>query len=92
MAESRRPRRHCAARRTAAPSAVHYVGYVEDDETPEMIMKKFEELEKVCCTSIQPLKDSTYTFTPLDTFSFHPNSADSRISFFTPHTDEAWHI
>jgi hypothetical protein len=29
------------------PSAVHYVGYVEDDETPEMIMKKFEELEKV---------------------------------------------
>ena len=29
------------------PSAVHYVGYVEEDETPEMIMKKFEELEKV---------------------------------------------
>lgn len=33
--------------KSAAPSAVHYVGYVEDDETPEMIMKKFEELEKV---------------------------------------------
>ena len=47
MAEGGRPRRHCAARRTAAPSAVHYVGYVEDEETPEMIMKKFEELEKV---------------------------------------------
>ena len=29
------------------PSAVHYVGYVEEDETPEMIMKKFEELDKV---------------------------------------------
>jgi hypothetical protein len=29
------------------PSAVHYVGYVEEDETPEMIMKKFEELERV---------------------------------------------
>lgn len=47
MAEGRRPRRHCASRRVGAPSAVHYVGYVEDDETPEMIMKKFEELEKV---------------------------------------------
>lgn len=46
MAENRRPRRNCAARKTAAPSAVHYVGYVEDNETPEMIMKKFEELEK----------------------------------------------
>ena len=50
MAEGKRPRRHCASRRTAAPSAVHYVGYVEDDETPEMIMKKFEELEKVYFT------------------------------------------
>jgi len=29
------------------PSAVHYVGYVEDEETPEMIMKKFEALEAV---------------------------------------------
>lgn len=29
------------------PSAIHYIGYVEEDETPEMIMKKFEELEKV---------------------------------------------
>ena len=27
------------------PSAVHYVGYVEDDETPEMIMRKFQALE-----------------------------------------------
>jgi len=24
-----------------------YVGYVEDNETPEMIMKKFEALDKV---------------------------------------------
>jgi hypothetical protein len=47
MEGGRRPKRICAARKTAAPSAVHYVGYVEDNETPEMIMKKFEELEKV---------------------------------------------
>ena len=26
---------------------MHYLGYVEEDETPEAIMKKFEELEKV---------------------------------------------
>ena len=43
----RRPKRRCATKRANVPSAVHYVGYVEDDETPEMIMKKFEELEKV---------------------------------------------
>lgn len=29
------------------PSAVHYVGYVEDDETPESIARKFEELERI---------------------------------------------
>lgn len=34
-------------RKTALPAATHYVGYVEDDETPEMIMKKFEELERI---------------------------------------------
>ena len=43
----RRPKRRCAAAKTAMPSAIHYVGYVEDDETPEAIMRKFEELEKV---------------------------------------------
>jgi N6-adenosine-specific RNA methylase IME4 len=32
---------------TTVPSAVHYVGYVEDDETPEMIMSKFQELEEI---------------------------------------------
>ena len=43
-----RPKRQCAQRRSRAlPSASHYVGYVEEDETPEMIMKKFEELERV---------------------------------------------
>jgi len=48
MEGERRPKRNCAGRKSAAaPSAVHYVGYVEDNETPEMIMKKFEELEKV---------------------------------------------
>ena len=43
----RRPRRRCVANKSSIPSAIHYVGYVEEDETPEMIMKKFEEMEKV---------------------------------------------
>ena len=34
-------------RATQAPSSAHYVGYVQDDETPEQIMKKFEELERI---------------------------------------------
>ena len=45
--DGRRLRRRRAGNGAAMPSAVHYVGYVEEDETPEMIMKKFEELEKV---------------------------------------------
>ena len=47
--EGRRPRRRAAAkhRSTQLPSAAHYVGYVEDDESPEMIMRKFEALERV---------------------------------------------
>ncbi|KAI8067162.1 hypothetical protein BC940DRAFT_333741 [Gongronella butleri] len=44
---SDRPRR----KRQAAPrrqvSNVHYVGYVEDEESVEAIMKKFEELERI---------------------------------------------
>jgi hypothetical protein len=47
MSEDRRPKRRCVTRKTLVPSAAHYVGYVEEDETPEMIMKKFEALEKV---------------------------------------------
>ncbi|KAL4447954.1 hypothetical protein ABPG75_005173 [Micractinium tetrahymenae] len=45
----RRAKRRCARKytSTAMPSAVHYVGYVEDDETPEMIMAKFVELERI---------------------------------------------
>ena len=43
----RRPKRRCVTARANVPSAVHYVGYVEDEETPEMIMRKFEELNKV---------------------------------------------
>ena len=45
--ECSRPKRRRAATRATVPSAVHYLGYVEEDETPEAIMKKFEELEKV---------------------------------------------
>lgn len=44
-AGGRRPKRRCARRATANEAL--YVGYVEDNETPEMIMKKFEALEKV---------------------------------------------
>eukprot|EP00887_Chlorella_sp_A99_P001347 scaffold14.g1347.t1 len=46
----RGPKRRCTARARAGaalPSAIHYVGYVEDDETPEMIMAKFQELERI---------------------------------------------
>jgi hypothetical protein len=42
-----RAKRRCVLRRAALPSAAHYVGYVEDDETPAMIMRKFEEMERV---------------------------------------------
>lgn len=41
-----RPRRRMS-RPSQLPSAAYYVGYVEEGETPQMIMKKFEELEKV---------------------------------------------
>lgn len=45
--------------RTRIPNAEHYVGYVEDDETPEMIMKKFEEFERVVPTT-DPIHSSTH--------------------------------
>ena len=43
MSDSSRPRRKC---RKTKPNPVMYVGYVEDDETPEMIMKKFATMEQ----------------------------------------------
>lgn len=47
MAE-RQSKRRCPQRSVEQmPSAVHYVGYVEDDETPESIVRKFEELERI---------------------------------------------
>ncbi len=54
--EGRRLRRRRAGNTGGMPSAVHYVGYVEEDETPDMIMKKFEELDKVvhCATWDMP--------------------------------------
>jgi len=33
-------------RKFKKPSNAYFLGYVDDDETPEMILKKFEELEK----------------------------------------------
>ena len=54
MSEVARPKRKASAslrartsRGNTAPSSAHYVGYVQDDETPEMIMKKFEEMERI---------------------------------------------
>eukprot|EP00879_Flechtneria_rotunda_P014792 GHRR01015456.1.p1 GENE.GHRR01015456.1~~GHRR01015456.1.p1 ORF type:complete len:425 (+),score=130.60 GHRR01015456.1:682-1956(+) len=44
---SERSKRRCVLRKTALPDATHYVGYVEDEETPEMIMRKFEEMERI---------------------------------------------
>ncbi|QDZ20492.1 hypothetical protein HOP50_04g30100 [Chloropicon primus] len=59
-----RPRRGAARRSrlggsAGLPSAVHYVGYVEDDETPEMIMKKFEALERVKQAVLDKRLDTT---------------------------------
>lgn len=46
--EGRTSKRRCPQRRNdQMPSAVHYVGYVEDDETTESIARKFEELERI---------------------------------------------
>ncbi|KAI7864892.1 hypothetical protein BDF14DRAFT_1875753 [Spinellus fusiger] len=44
---SDRPRRARKQKATVASSNVHYVGYVEDAESVEAIMKKFEELERI---------------------------------------------
>jgi len=60
----RRPKRRCASRNvhtSAMPSAVHYVGYVEEDETPEMIMAKFQELERIQKAVVEAKKDQIET-------------------------------
>jgi hypothetical protein len=44
---SERPKRRSVLRKNSLPDAIHYVGYVEDEETPEMIMRKFEEMERI---------------------------------------------
>jgi len=52
---SNRPKRKAAqnvrnsarAKSKVKPSSSMYVGYVEEDETPEMIMAKFAELERI---------------------------------------------
>lgn len=49
-AAGNRRKRRCVTNKSVMPSAVHYVGYVEDDETPEAIMKKFEAMEMVWFT------------------------------------------
>lgn len=46
-----RPKRRCVRNHggedAKLPSAAHYVGYVEEDETEDMIMRKFAELDKL---------------------------------------------
>lgn len=49
---SSRPKRRTVLRKSALPDATHYVGYVEDDETPEMIMRKFEEMERIKAAAV----------------------------------------
>lgn len=51
---STRSKRPGASRKQ--PSASHYVGYVDDEESVASILKKFEELEKFQ-TQIQSTKD-----------------------------------
>lgn len=41
-----RPRRRCQ-KQNKTPDPSYYLGYVDDEETPEMIMKKFEALERL---------------------------------------------
>lgn len=47
MEGQRRSSRRIVRNRYRLPSSAHYVGYVEDNETPDMIMRKFDELDKV---------------------------------------------
>lgn len=63
---SDRSRRRCVIRKTAVPDATHYVGYVEDEETPEMIMKKFEEMEKIKAASRRPAHAAAAAAEPAD--------------------------
>lgn len=61
---SERSRRRCVLRKTALPDASHYVGYVEDEETPEMIMKKFEELERIKAAAAGTRRPGSQQATP----------------------------
>eukprot|EP01084_Bolivina_argentea_P049647 91304_1 len=49
--------------RRKKPNPALYVCYVEDDETPDMIMKKFAQMEKLMETSkksmVKPIKPSS---------------------------------
>ena len=48
MTGDKRPKRRCV-KKQEGPSGAHYVGYVEDEETPEAIMAKFAFMEQVLC-------------------------------------------
>lgn len=45
VAEGRTRRRAASSTSRKQPSAAHYVGYVDDEESVESILKKFEELD-----------------------------------------------
>jgi len=47
--------------RKAKPNAALYVGYVEDDETPEMIMKKFQMMEEMAAANVKNKKKKELT-------------------------------
>ena len=90
-----RPKRRCAQRPAhTLPSASHYVGYVEEDETPEMIMKKFEELDRVMqasaragCHARQAAAHETHAICS-DEMS-HPRINDATGQYLADGLDEA---
>ena len=47
--------------RRAKPNPALYVGYVEDDETPEMIMKKFAQMEQMAAANAKNKKKKELT-------------------------------
>ena len=47
--------------RRAKPNPALYVGYVEDDETPEMIMKKFAQMEQMAAANVAKKKKKELT-------------------------------
>ncbi len=63
--------------KSLVPSAVHYVGYVEDGETPEMIMKKFEELQRIQDAAMNRQRDGAAGHAPPGSSAAGASGADA---------------